>query len=547
MMRSRIWLITLAGIMVFSQMATAQIFSPHHSFSFVVGEDSMLILSGGVHIEGKIDALSIPQESIPFDSAYFSYVEILYPDFARMLENLLTDRLRVYPMFVEYASTDVLTKVYLVNVNTKEVVDFSNVKLAFSNSSMMVGGANLTVQLNNYLDYAIYVTASAQLISQNETSFIAQLTDDESIILAGNTTDFIFASSSIMSSSSGSSGKIVVKNVQGNTLWSGSDNEWIAVAESNNLLITLNAPLMILPLQPGIAIDLEESENLPYLNELIEKASSSLPSEYDIPQIEGFSDIMSAISPILNGICALSGNSSVLIDGDNFRFNGMGAIRFNSCRYRTIHEQGNTLSRVSGDGKLIFLGDQVYSGVPTYDVNGFPVPLHPIFVWMLGIGIFILFRFALKKREDEEKPKKGWMERFPLEISEQRKRTIKWVSLGVHILLIVAVFVLFDFGLRDIAGISALSSSNILVAGALFSLQLLCMSIAYVSFALPSKLASYGVLEFMGIGKEGRGIGKSIGLIVMLFTGISYIPYVLNFIIIALKNMIPNLSGFVGL
>lgn len=562
-----LWMMVIGGIILLSQTGGAQLFTSTSPFSFTLGEDVTLIVSGKTVLNGVVTGVPLPEEALPFDAASFVYIQVKYPELASLINKMLTEGdLNAYPLFMKEGVTNVVDTVYLVNVDTKEVETFENTQIVVQNSSLILGGTSANVDVSNDIPYVFFTIMDMEFVEGEKKPFLVLLTDDTLGIAASNSPSYLLAASSLLTGEEGG-GTMSLRDQSGSTVWSGSDREWLVLIDDNTLSITFQSSVSLIPLETlntPLTLKVEEAEEIPDLIALIEDAATLIPGTEESStstMMQLPNEFLSVASPLLqisNGACILIGNNdSIYIDGSEYSFANIGLLRFNSCNFE-IAEEGNGLQVTGqGNGKLLFLGNHVYNTVPTQEINGFPVPLQPIAVWVLAIGVFILFTFVLKKRrkmetekEEETEKKKGFSNLFPVTLSEKNQRIVKWGFFFLYIVLIIAVFLLFDSTFEYILGVSALSSlgeGSLLVCGVLLGLQLLCMTLAYFFFALPTKIAAYAALSYVGLGKEGKPIGKSAGLLAMWLLGLAYVPYVFNILILFFQDMIPtNLGGFAG-
>lgn len=559
-------MVVIGIILLLSQTADAQVFMPNYSFTFTLNENTNMVTAGKTELKGIVEGIPMNKSDLPFDTSSFTYLQVLYPDLASLLDDLLNSgNLSVYPVFFDQGSTNVLETVYLINVNTKNVQTFKKVKVNVENDSMVFGGANLKINVENtIIPYAFSAMMKIDVIEDYNNPFLVLLTDYPLNLSITNSPSYIITSTSILTGEGGG-GRLTIENENGEILWDRPDKDWIVLTDEDDFTINFNSPALLLPAADEnqvLSFRVTPSRKTSDVTELLNKAASIIPgnegsSTYDLLNIPA--DMTSFLSPILqisNGACILLGtNASIKVNNNDDEFVNIGFIRFNYCNFNTKKENNKIEVSAQGEGKLLFLGDTIYNDIPMQQINGFPIPIHPIAVWILSIGVFIIFKIVLKKKKVENKKEKtkgkGFLNRFPLSLSEKNQKLMKWTSLIIYILLLITVFILFDSTTWYLLGLSAFSCTTnnapLLLCGALLSLQLLCMSLAYLFFGLPIKIAASSILNHIGLDKNGRFIWRGIGLLSMWILGVSYILYVLNVIVLLIKNMIPNmLGGFTG-
>ncbi len=533
-------------IFVISQMASAQLFLPKQNFDATLGENTKIVISGETRIQSNTFGIHIPRELIPFDPSYIAYLSIWYPELNASLGKILSsNNIRAYPLFIDIGHTKMLDKVYMINISNRQVKRFSNVKVFSRDGYVVLAGINTTMEINENLPYAISTFVNMRFIENENSSFLIFLTRAMYTLRFSNSPSYIIVSAGMFGDNY-KTGIIGVEDNAGKTVWSGSDRYWMAVLESNKVSLYTKTKIEMVPLENmrnGLIMDARESNCTADALEIIENGTSILSesggeSIGTIKNVEMLSGIIRPLMGILNGAFINIGNGSINIDHAEHKINSIGLIRFNQLH---LTKDSDTYTNISGNGKLIFLGDRVYNTIPTERINSIDVPTQPIAIWILSAGVIILFSFVFKSVEKRKDKRLGFIH---IDLSDKNKKIVKWTGFISHVLIIIFVFLIFDMEFGYVLGVGFISSlfeenKNLMVSGAILGIESLYMTLSYIFFALPIRYATNSVLGFIGMGKEGRPIGKSVGLIAMCILGIPYINYLLNILASFMKDMIP--------
>ncbi|HDO19198.1 MAG TPA: hypothetical protein ENG74_00555 [Thermoplasmatales archaeon] len=546
-------LVATATVILLISSASASL-TPTYKFEFSTSTDTKTVVAGHININGNLRGFEVSGEMIPIDPSALTYLNFTYPDLYSTISWLMnSSNLRFFPMFPEHGEMESIGKLYIINITSSDVLEFNNVELVSNNHSFVVGGDNEKASLVKEIPYAIISVMKGEFFENEESSFLLIITDDELVLKIFNSPSYIIAPLSMVSDENGeqsSSGYIsVIDSINGNELWRGTRGDWIMIAKMGPLNIHAYSPLTVLPLDVdgSIIMDVKASGAVPDGAELIGNVNSftSGMGDGDTTGMFGSPDmLLPYITPmlnVLNGACALfDTNDTVSIDGKERRLSGMGLIRFDDAEF-TIEESLNI--KGTGNGKLVFVGDSIYSDIPYYSVGSVDIPLQPVALWILSIGIIVIFTFVLKRKDEDEK----LFGIFPISISNRDRDIIKLIFFILNVILLILTFLLFDFAFSYMLGVSAISSlheKNLMITGVMLGLQLFCITICYLLFALPVRLSVNTVLKFVGFEKERKGIGKVCGTVVMWIFGLGYIGFLLNVIVSIAKDVLSNMMMF---
>jgi len=246
--------------------------------------------------------------------------------------------------------------------------------------------------------------------------------------------------------------------------------------------------------------------------------------------LQGLDELISAASSIINGgMVLIKTNDTFVVDNSPQTFSGFGFARSNGFDV-TITGGRTPETTVSGDCKLIFLGDHFYTSQAKDSENGVAFPFLLVIPWALAIGLYLLFRFYLKKETKTNVELDG---------------KIKRLALIFHIVALIVAFILMDREVSFQFGISAIDAvlgQGISPVFAVFiTVELVMWVLGYLIMAIPIYIiAKYG-LKFIELGKGGKGICKGVSALFIWFFCAIYLKLIANliFLIINPTNFLP--------
>ena len=190
----------------------------------------------------------------------------------------------------------------------------------------------------------------------------------------------------------------------------------------------------------------------------------------------------------------------------------------------TFTWSGNTF-RVQGEPTLAFTGTGFVTA-PTTTVG--PVPLVSALLWVGAVGAIVFF--FVRKPEAGELPRK-----------------MRLIALAVHLVALVAAFVVWDmmfaetFGMSLLTNLGAAGGDGTALAGlgAIAALQLIPWFVALVLFAIPVRILLGVGLRYALKGKGGKGFAKAGGLVALAVATPLYALWVLNGIVGFAQGFLP--------
>ncbi|MCK4415629.1 MAG: hypothetical protein KAU84_00605, partial [Thermoplasmatales archaeon] len=211
---------------------------------------------------------------------------------------------------------------------------------------------------------------------------------------------------------------------------------------------------------------------------LLEDVTNATKGFGDIPdfsdKIQGFDEIISAASAIVNGgMLLVETDDTFTVDNSAQTFSGFGFARGNT--FKATISPGTQTTTITGEYKLIFLGDHLYTSQAKESENGLAFPFLLVIVWAIAIGLYLLFRFYLKKDTNKE-------------LDEKIKRYV----LIFHIIALIAAFILMDREISHQFGssvIDALLGQGIsLVVVVFVVVELIMWMLGYLLLTLPGHI-----------------------------------------------------------
>jgi len=410
------------------------------------------------------------------------------------------------------------------------ITSYSDVEIDTEEGLFLLGISQGTLNISAGFTYAVTSFLPLEILPDTITRFFVTVTNTPLIMHCSG--DY-----SVLSTLSESS-TIRIADRQGTLLWSGgSPNDYIIIQDTA-FAVTQSPPLSLLPLNaaastvPLILTVTPADSNDIAIKQLLENISTTVTtlgmnttSEF-IKNIKTLGTLAQTTSGITNGaLVFFQTNETMTIDRSTQKFSSLGFVRF---RTLTITNVGLTVGpALQADCKLSLLGSHFFNPQAKQSSDGIAFPYELVIIWILALCIFVYIYFFVRP---------------PINLENDGR--IKRFAFVFHIIVLLIAFVLLDFEVNDLLGISgltALSSQGFsLVTGVLLLLEVIIWTVGYLILAIPIQLLTYAVLRLLGIGKGGNGIRKAIGdLSIWIFCGL-YLLLFLNIIV----SLIPFTSLF---
>jgi len=519
-MRKTFLIITLC-IFLFSSTATAQMLSPVFSMQGVLEDETKPLFIGKSKISGSFQG---------YDLDSFS-------------SNPFISKVKASPLFGSAQFYDIdnvvvfdNAEIDLFSINDIDDIiegygsEFSDVTIIAENGPFLLGSEDGFINVNTQLSYAISSILTLDVDEVSNQFFVVATRSDMN-------THYIGGISYLVQNTNSSS--IRIEDSSGSTVWSGSSTENILIIEDEDYYFVQNSAAYLFPLIDDqsytdfkITISPAESNDLDLIS-LIDDVIDSASDFGDISdiaeRIQDFKSIISTVSPIINGgVIFIESKDTLSIDGSSQTFSNVGFARANSCSI-TLDSETNA-PHISGDFRLIFLGDHFYTAQAQNSENGVAFPFILVIIWIIALVLFFLFRFYLNILHPILLKK---------DIDEKLDTTMKKYALYFHIITLVITFILLDREISFQFGMSALdavfSQGVSLVLLAFVIVELIMWVLGYIALAIPLRIFMNSFLRVIGIGKGGKGIGKGVGAFGMWIFCAMYVKLIINVIFLVLN------------
>jgi hypothetical protein len=516
----KIYCLILFSIFFFSFSATAQILSPIASLTTSIDGETQGFFIGKTTIDGvfqgfKMDILHdtplvYEMDVIPL----FGYTAIKAIDSIKIIQ--------IDSNFFESLQD-------IENISNLDGKNFTNVDIIAENGPFLLSSNTGRVEIQSELPYAIGSFMNQPIQTNTLYEFFIIATN------SGLTSQFFGDISYLTSYEDNHNQRIQIKNKEGSVLWSDTAADYLFVIEDEEFTFYQQSSLYLLPLPTNqnrekIRISITPSNIIQHdmssILENVSATSENIDIISDISEhIKLFQPFITTLSPILDGgLILLNTKDTVRIDGAVKSFSQFCFARGDDYEI-TISNQTQT-PVISGDFRLIFLGDHMYTSQAKQSEIGISFPLFIFIFWIIALSLFILFRFC---------PKPTSSPVFK-NINEQTSEKIRKYGFLFHIIAIISVFILIDreisfqFGMSVFGELFSLNFSLILLT--FLGIQLLLWIIGFFALALPIKILLNSVFQYLGFDKSTKSIGKGVGLFgIWIFTAL-YVKLIINLLLL---------------
>ena len=529
-----------------SIVANSQILSPIVHLNGEVSQDAMVFFVGKTDFSGNF--YGYPVDSMIDTSSFDDILD--NPLVENMVVDIfdisLLDDLHIFPLlgcctFEDISSVAIVDiqefqEMDFASMSTADIINFvdnierfSNVDIITENGQFIFGVGQDNVTTKSELNFAISSTVSFEIEEGNKIPFLAILTESQITMRYSGESSLLYKSSN--------SGSIIIKDSNGNEIWNENSSYKMLFIEDDDISLVQNSSIYAFPISTNETKDTASLYVSPaesrfidifQLMEGINNLTGDSSFGIDVPDFSNilpdFDNLISSASSIINGgMIFTNTNDTFFIDNSPQTFSGFGFVRGNGFDV-TITGGQTPETKVSGDCKLIFLGDHFYTSQAKYSENGMAFPFLLVIPWVLAIGLYLLFRFYLKK---ETKTNDGL------------DRKIKKLALIFHIVALIVAFILMDSEVSFQFGISAidaiLGQGISLVFAVLIVVELIMWVLGYLILAIPIYfIAKYG-LKFIEIGESGKGISKGLGALSIWFFCAVYFKLIINLIFLVIN------------
>jgi len=496
----------------FSTVGSGQILSPIADLEGTIDSDTIAYFVGNTMISGVFQGYRID---------YFIGYPVLSEIDAIPLfgSSVFEDIDSVTIVDADIIDIDLVEDFFDLNRNNFSI--FTNVKIIANKGPFILGvnESNLTTDSN--LDFAVSSVVNIQLEQGNMIPFLSIISTSKMDVGYLGETVFLFQPTR--------NGSITILDSDGNLLWNKNSTNKIFFIDDKDFSFIQESPLYLFPLtETGENIELSvtpanlDSLDLYSLAEEVTTTAQGFGGISDLPEkIEGFDKIVSNISSIINGGLILVETDDIFtIDDSPQRFSNFGFARGEKFQ-ANISSKTQTIT-VKGDYKLIFLGDHFYTAQAKESENGIALPIILVIIWVIALGLFLFSKYYFKK-----------------DISKKFDKRFERYFLIFHIISLIIAFILLDREISYQFGSSALDSilgqGLSLIAAVFIIIELIMWILGYLILAIPIYLITMEGLKMIGIGKQGKDIGKGIGAFFIWVFCAFYVKLIANFIFLSMN------------
>jgi len=209
-------------------------------------------------------------------------------------------------------------------------------------------------------------------------------------------------------------------------------------------------------------------------------------------------------------------NRIFLITGGNFSINGKKIQNFSKILFRGEGEI--TTGKFDGKAYFVIIDSNVYEEVKK---KIFIFPVEIIILWIIAVALFILSSFV----------KKNFFKEFD--------KSFKGFSIVMAILFFAISFYLWNSEMDRILGINIINLLKEITIYSVFfsSLSLIPYIVVVALIGFPVRIAISSVFEIFGLSYIGKGIGRGVGFMLVVFLGISLLPSIIKITLAPLLTM----------
>jgi hypothetical protein len=500
----------LVVFLSFNPIVTSQILSPIADLEGTIDSDTVVYFVGNTKVSGIFQGYRI---DFLVNNPLFSQIDA-FPLFG---SSLFEDIESVRIIDTDIVGIEPLEDLF--NLNDDNFSSFTNVKIIANEGPFILGVDESNLTFDSSLDFAVSSVVDIQLQQGETIPFLTIISPSKMNILYSGESVFLFQPSE--------NGSIAIVDSDGNLLWNKNTTNKIFLIDDKDFSFIQDSPLYLFPLtetNENVELSLTPANLEPVdLVSLTEEVTTTAQGFGDISdvseKIEGFDDIISTISSIINGGLILVETDDIFtIDNTPQKFSNFGFARGEKFQ-ATISPEIDSI-KVKGDYKLIFLGNHFYTAQAKESENGITLPILLIFIWIAAIGLFFFSKYYIKKDTTRE-------------FDEKYTRYF----LFFHIISLIIAFILLDREISFQFGSSAIDSllgqGFSLIAVVFIVIELVMWVLGYLILAIPIYLISMQGFKAIGIGKQAKGIGKGIGAFFIWIFCAFYVKLIANIIIVS--------------
>jgi hypothetical protein len=523
----------------------AQLLSPMFHVQGDIQEDTMLISLGKTGIVSTIYGQPVESFTDMASLEPFITSPLIQAAVEESYDLTLLEDLHAVPLFGNTSISSIesitvidiedLQHINLDNVSIENLTQllqsvdiFTDVDIQINEGMSLLGIGGRGIHLDTELSYAMSTTIDDELVEGISNPLLIFMTNDAFSFTYNGGTSLLYTSSEAT--------EITIKNLSGAVIWSEPASGKIFLLKEPSLSVLQQSTFYAYPLPTDnhttlLSISPAEapSTELPYLIKQLSELEEYQDS-LTIPDISSFAEsiepFLGLSAQVLNGAMILVGSEDTLIiDHTRQSVKNIGLGRGDSFDIH-IQAENSSLMTVEGDYKLVFLGDHLYTLQAPESNQGVALPLFIIALWALFLGVFLLLRmYSSKKKEGGTK----W-----------NTQILKKYGLLIHVTALLIVFILMDREISFQFGVSALDvlfgqGASVILAGILL-VELIMWVVGFIVVALPLQMIINSIIKYIGIDKEGKVIGKSLGALGIWIFSALYVKLMINVLFLFLQS-----------
>lgn len=515
-------------VLLFAFPGSAQMLSPVAQVQGTLNADTQAFFIGKTRISGTFNGIQMDQ----------------------FQDNPLIDEINILPLLgsTTFKSLDAVKIIDISDLDNEsledidtledaEGIEFTQVEVVTEKAPFLLATHAGEIDVESEVSYAISSFMNFSFDGNNSYPFLFVVTGSHITSQFNGNVSYIMQSSD--------EGRVMIKDVNGKLLWSGGSTDYIFVIEDKEFTIFQDSSLYLFPVFSEKALTTTQLSISPAdlgntdIITLIENISDSNLGLGDMSniteEIGEFSSIIQTASAIVNGgMILIQTNDTFIIDGSSQTFSNIGFARGDAFDVTLSSATGTPT--ISGDYRLVFLGDHFYTSQAKGSEQGVSLPVLIIIVWVIALLLFILFRFYIHLLKPILLKK---------EVNEQRDEKIKKYAFIFHITALCIVFILLDREISFQFGTSvldaALGQGFSLIFVGLLAIELILWVLGFFLLAIPLRIITNSGLRIIGIGKGGKAIGKGVGAFGIWIFCAFYVKLVINFVFLIINpgNLFP--------
>ncbi len=407
----------------------------------------------------------------------------------------------------------------LIDLN---ITRFDDVTVHLQNAPYLLGFDNGTMSADLDVPYAISGVVSYELNQQSIPFVVVLSTADKTLGFNG---DFCFVSGFQSSDQL----PVTITSSSGSTVWSGDMSSKLILIDDEDFELVQETPVSLVPL---VSSD-EMNKSFTYRVRPAEAADADISSVFDAVSdttatmetfnigdfseiLDEFDSLLSAASSMINGAMVLMGEqNTIMVDGSKQQFSQVVFARSDHIDVM-VDSAGESFSfSVTGRYRLLLLDDHLYTVQAQDSDAGVAFPIALVAVWILALGVFLLFRFYLKTS-----------------VNEKRDTLVKQYGLYIHIAALVITFILMDREISFQFGLSAIDALVLegvsLILGLFLLVEVVVWVLGYLALSIPVRLITESGLKLVGVGKGGKGVAKAVGIVFIWVFAALYVKLLIN-------------------